>query len=110
MADSTTTRTVLRTKGLTMRFGGLVAVDQVDLDVPVGSITGLIGPNGAGKTTAFNMITGMYKPTSGSVISCSASSTILRLRKGPGRPQVVTSAFSSAATGTTVAPPISVMP
>ncbi|MGE0433842.1 MAG: ABC transporter ATP-binding protein [Planctomycetota bacterium] len=66
-AAATTGRTVLQTKGLTIRFGGLVAVDHVDLDVPEGTITGLIGPNGAGKTTAFNMITGMYTPTSGSV-------------------------------------------
>jgi branched-chain amino acid transport system ATP-binding protein len=48
-------------------FGGLVAVDDVDFTVPEGSIVSLIGPNGAGKTTFFNMLTGVYKPTSGAV-------------------------------------------
>lgn len=52
---------------LTVRFGGLVAVSDLDLDVPEGSIVSLIGPNGAGKTTAFNTISGIYSPTSGSV-------------------------------------------
>ena len=52
---------------LTVRFGGLVAVSDLDLDVPAGSIVSLIGPNGAGKTTAFNTISGIYSPTSGSV-------------------------------------------
>ena len=52
---------------LTVRFGGLVAVSELDLDVPAGSIVSLIGPNGAGKTTAFNTISGIYSPTSGSV-------------------------------------------
>jgi branched-chain amino acid transport system ATP-binding protein len=46
-------------------FGGLVAVNDVDFSIPQGSIVGLIGPNGAGKTTFFNMLTGVYKPTSG---------------------------------------------
>ncbi len=50
-----------------MQFGGLKAVSQLELILPEGSLTGLIGPNGAGKTTAFNMITGVYKPTSGTV-------------------------------------------
>src|SRR5215204_2303421 len=53
--------------GLTKRFGGLVAVDNVDLFVSRGSIAGLIGPNGAGKTTVFNMIAGIYQPTEGSI-------------------------------------------
>ena len=59
---------VLETKGLTMRFGGLTAVDHLDLYVTEGEAVGLIGPNGAGKTTAFNMISGAYKPSEGSVI------------------------------------------
>jgi ABC-type branched-subunit amino acid transport system ATPase component len=52
---------------VTVRFGGLVAVSELDLSVPVGGIVSLIGPNGAGKTTAFNTISGIYAPASGSV-------------------------------------------
>ena len=58
---------ILETKGLTMRFGGLVAVSDFSASIPQGSITGLIGPNGAGKTTCFNMVTGFYRPTEGQV-------------------------------------------
>ena len=57
----------LELKDLTIRFGGLVAVDRVNLSVAQGSIHGLIGPNGSGKTTIFNMISGYYKPTSGDI-------------------------------------------
>ncbi|HPP46879.1 MAG TPA: ATP-binding cassette domain-containing protein [Accumulibacter sp.] len=52
---------------LTMRFGGLLAIDDLSLDVGARQITGVIGPNGAGKTTFFNCLTGFYKPTVGSV-------------------------------------------
>jgi branched-chain amino acid transport system ATP-binding protein len=58
---------LVRSRGVTKRFGGLVAVNNVDFDIPRGSIVSLIGPNGAGKTTFFNMITGYYTPTSGSI-------------------------------------------
>ena len=58
---------LLEARGVIMRFGGLVAVNNVDLTVNQGEIVGLIGPNGAGKTTFFNCLTGMYKPTEGSV-------------------------------------------
>ncbi len=58
---------VLEARGVTKRFGGLVAVDSVDLSIPRGSIAGVIGPNGAGKTTFFNMIAGIYQPTSGEI-------------------------------------------
>ena len=54
-------------KNITMRFGGLLAVDNLDLEVPSGKILSLIGPNGAGKTTVFNLITGVYKPTEGTI-------------------------------------------
>jgi branched-chain amino acid transport system ATP-binding protein/sulfate-transporting ATPase len=59
---------LLKTEGLTVRFGGLVAVDQVDLHIDEGETLGLIGPNGSGKTTFFNAVTGLYKPTAGEVL------------------------------------------
>ena len=59
--------TLLELRDVTMRFGGVVAVDKLDLTIPEGEIVGLIGPNGAGKTTVFNLITGVYKPTSGQI-------------------------------------------
>src|SRR6266403_4519023 len=59
---------LLETKDLTVKFGGLVALDSVTLSIRRGEILGLIGPNGAGKTTCFNAITGVYRPTSGTVI------------------------------------------
>lgn len=58
---------VLQVRNATIRFGGLVAVNGVTFDIERGDIFGLIGPNGAGKTTCFNLITGMYKPTSGDI-------------------------------------------
>ncbi len=58
---------ILRVEHLTMRFGGLVAVNDVSFEVMRGEITALIGPNGAGKTTVFNCITGFYKPTVGRI-------------------------------------------
>lgn len=56
---------LLRVERLTMRFGGLVAIDAVSFDARPGAITAIIGPNGAGKTTVFNCLTGFYKPTEG---------------------------------------------
>ncbi|MDF2606029.1 MAG: transporter family protein [Bacillales bacterium] len=60
---------VLEVSNLTKKFGGLIAVNGVDLNVKKGSITAVIGPNGAGKTTFFNMITGVYTPDGGSIKS-----------------------------------------
>jgi branched-chain amino acid transport system ATP-binding protein len=59
--------TILRVEHLTMRFGGLVAVDDLSFAARQGNITALIGPNGAGKTTVFNCITGFYKPSEGRI-------------------------------------------
>jgi branched-chain amino acid transport system ATP-binding protein len=60
-------RVLLEVDNLTLRFGGVVALDQVSFQVREGEILGLIGPNGAGKTTAFNVITGVFRPTTGEV-------------------------------------------
>ena len=59
--------TLLRVEHLTMRFGGLLAVNDLSFTAKAGDITALIGPNGAGKTTVFNCITGFYKPSEGRV-------------------------------------------
>ncbi|MCU0546455.1 MAG: ABC transporter ATP-binding protein [Oscillatoriaceae cyanobacterium Prado104] len=59
---------LLEARELTMRFGGLTAVDRVNLTLEKGSIASLIGPNGAGKTTFFNMLTGIYKPSAGQLL------------------------------------------
>ena len=58
---------LLSVKNVTRRFGGIVAVDDVSLDVDPGQIVGLIGPNGAGKTTLFNIVTRLYRPDAGEV-------------------------------------------
>ncbi|WTO64319.1 ABC transporter ATP-binding protein [Streptomyces sp. NBC_00212] len=81
---TTTTNTVLHASGVTMRFGGLTAVRNVDLTVNSGEIIGLIGPNGAGKTTFFNCLTGLYVPTEGKV---TYKDTVL-----PPKPHLVTKA------------------
>lgn len=60
-------KNVLQMKDITMQFGGVVAVNNLSLEVNEGEIVSLIGPNGAGKTTAFNVVTGVYAPTNGSV-------------------------------------------
>jgi len=58
---------LLEIRNLTVRFGGLTSISELDFDVEAGGVVALIGPNGAGKTTAFNVITGVYAPTEGSV-------------------------------------------
>ena len=61
-------RPILSVRNLTLRFGGLTAVKDLTMSVPEGAIVGLIGPNGAGKTSVFNVISGFYKPTSGTIL------------------------------------------
>ena len=60
-------KNVLKVENATMQFGGVVAVDNLNMEINEGEIVALIGPNGAGKTTAFNVITGVYQPTKGAV-------------------------------------------
>jgi branched-chain amino acid transport system ATP-binding protein len=74
---------LLSIKALTMRFGGLVAIDAISFDVRPAAITALIGPNGAGKTTLFNCVTGFYRPTSG-LISLDCDGRTIRLARLPG--------------------------
>ena len=61
---------VLRIEHLTMQFGGVVAVNDLSMEINDGEIVALIGPNGAGKTTAFNCVTGVYEPTNGQILFC----------------------------------------
>jgi branched-chain amino acid transport system ATP-binding protein len=66
--DQAQAPSLLEVRGVVQRFGGLTAVDGVDLDIHKGQIYSIIGPNGAGKTTVFNLITGIYKPTAGEIL------------------------------------------
>jgi branched-chain amino acid transport system ATP-binding protein len=90
---------VLKTDKVTIRFGGLTAVNSLDMAVAEGEIYGLIGPNGAGKTTIFNLLTGVYEPTSGEIYfkdqridgkrpyeiaGCGVSRTFQNIRLFPG--------------------------
>ena len=59
---------ILEVKNLSIQFGGLRAVDGLNMTIKKGQLYGLIGPNGAGKTTVFNMLTGVYKPTTGKIL------------------------------------------
>jgi ABC-type branched-subunit amino acid transport system ATPase component len=74
------TDTVLHAKNVTKRFGGLVAVHDIDFTIPQGSIVSLIGPNGAGKTTFFNIIAGIYDPSAG-VIEFKGQDMIAKARR-----------------------------
>ena len=88
-ADLSTRHPVLDVRGLTRRFGGLVAVSDVDLMIPPRGIVGLIGPNGAGKTTFFNLVTGLLRPDQGEILLNGASLVGLRphaiVRRGIAR-------------------------
>jgi branched-chain amino acid transport system ATP-binding protein len=82
-------RALLEVRGATVRFGGHVAVREVDLEVEAGSITGLIGPNGAGKTTLFNVITGLQETVGGRVLlagqDLTGAKAHVRARRGIAR-------------------------
>jgi branched-chain amino acid transport system ATP-binding protein len=69
---------ILSAEGVSKEFGGLRAVNDLSIDLPVGSIISVIGPNGAGKTTFFNMLTGLYKPTSGRIVFLGRDITRMR--------------------------------
>ncbi|CAN5447353.1 ABC transporter ATP-binding protein [soil metagenome] len=94
---SSTTSPVLSIRGLAKRFGGLAAVDGVDLDVMPGERRAVIGPNGAGKTTLFNLITGYFKPDAGTVelsgTDVTGWPTHRIAREGLGRAFQITSIF-----------------
>ena len=61
-------QTILKTRDLSIRFGGVTAVDGVNIEAAENELIGLIGPNGAGKTTLFNLLTGVYSPSEGEVL------------------------------------------
>ena len=88
-SNGTASPNILEARGITKVFGGLVAVNAVDFDIPERSIVSLIGPNGAGKTTFFNMVSGLYKPTAGSFVFLGKDVTRLgahrRAQMGIGR-------------------------
>lgn len=90
----------LETKGLTKKFGGLVAVNNVDFSIDKGKINVIIGPNGAGKSTFFNMISGFHQPSSGQVIFNGKDITKLPANKvaelGVGRTFQTTNLFEQA--------------
>ncbi|HET7874316.1 MAG TPA: ABC transporter ATP-binding protein [Methylomirabilota bacterium] len=88
---------VISTQGLTIRFGGHVAVDHVSLDVAPAALKSIIGPNGAGKTTFFNLLSGQYRPTEGRILyqgrDITGWSAAARTRAGIGRSFQLTNIF-----------------
>ena len=80
---------LLEVSGLTKMFGGLTAVSELNFDIRPGELLSIIGPNGAGKTTLFNLLTGFYKPTSGTIAFDGTNITGLKpyqvTRHGMGR-------------------------
>lgn len=97
MTSSTTTTPALETRGLTIRFGGHVAVNDVSCRFTPGTLTAIVGPNGAGKTTYFNLISGQLRATSGQVIVGGEDITGLapsaRTKRGLGRAFQLTNLF-----------------
>ncbi|HTE92462.1 MAG TPA: ABC transporter ATP-binding protein [Bradyrhizobium sp.] len=93
---------VLRTEGLTIRFGGLAALNDVNVDIRHGEIRAIIGPNGAGKSTFFNCVTGVLRPTSGRILLNGADVTGLSpnliSRAGVARSYQITNILPNATT------------
>jgi branched-chain amino acid transport system ATP-binding protein len=93
---------ILRTEGLTVRFGGLTALNNVDFAVPRGEIRAIIGPNGAGKSTFFNCLTGVLRPTSGRILFRGANIAGLSpdriSRRGIARSYQITNILPNATT------------
>ena len=91
---------ILKITDLVKTFGGLKAVDRISFNVPEGAVWGLIGPNGAGKTTLFNLITGTYPPSSGSIVydgrEIAGIKPHVACQKGIGRTFQVTKPFSAS--------------
>ena len=106
-ADMPHASTMLEVENVTMRFGGLTAVDDASLSVPKGSITGLIGPNGAGKTTLFSIVSGFLKPTAGRVSFDGADVTFAPAHKlaerGLGRTFQIVKPFAGLTVGENIA-------
>jgi ABC-type branched-subunit amino acid transport system ATPase component len=100
---------VLRTEGLTIRFGGLTALNNVNLEIHRGEIRAIIGPNGAGKSTFFNCVTGVLRPTSGRILLNGADITGLPpnliSRAGVARSYQITNILPNATTSRTCASP-----
>jgi len=90
---------LLSVRGLSKRFGGLQALEDVSFDLHSGEILGLLGPNGAGKTTCFNMISGMFPPTAGRIFFCGVDTTGVSpaemARRGVGRTFQIVRPFPS---------------
>ncbi len=99
--------TLLRLENITKRFGGLVAVDDVSLEIEAGELIGIVGPNGSGKTTLYNVISGVYQPEEGRVIFEGKDITSLpayrRAPLGIGRTFQIPRPFSSASVRENVA-------
>lgn len=91
---------MLETKNLGISFGGLKAVDELTMTIQKGQLYGLIGPNGAGKTTAFNLLTGVYKPTEGNFFlngeKLTGSSTIEINKKESPEPSRISVCLNSS--------------
>jgi branched-chain amino acid transport system ATP-binding protein len=101
-SNAATGLVAVETQNLTLRFGGATIVEDVSLRVPAGLFVSIIGPNGAGKTSLFNLLSGLYRPTSGKIFLGGEEVTVLppaaRVRRGLGRSFQLTSIFPGLST------------